>query len=110
MTTKRRPAPSPRSARRPSGDFDPMASFFRGADSIRRVAVAGAGLIGAGWVAAFLARGFSVSVYDPSPQAADKIRAHVADAWPSLVKRGLTNGADAQAVSFGADLAEAIDG
>jgi len=85
-------------------------SFFRGADSVRRVAVVGAGLIGAGWVAAFLARGFSVAVYDPSPRAADKIRAHVADAWPSLVKRGLTNGADPQAVSFHADLAEGIDG
>ncbi len=74
------------------------------------MAVAGAGLIGAGWVATFLARGFSVAVYDPSPLAADKTRAHVSAAWPALAKRGLTNDADPSAISFHTDLAEAIDG
>jgi len=34
----------------------------------RRVAVIGAGTIGASWAAIFLARGFAVGASDPSPQ------------------------------------------
>jgi carnitine 3-dehydrogenase len=33
----------------------------------KRVAVIGAGTIGASWAAYFLARGFEVGAYDPSP-------------------------------------------
>jgi len=33
----------------------------------RRIAVIGAGTIGASWAANFLARGFAVGAYDPAP-------------------------------------------
>lgn len=55
-----------------------MAVTYRGVGRVRRVAVIGAGLIGAGWVAAYLAHGFEVAVHDPSPDAEAKVRAHVA--------------------------------
>lgn len=40
---------------------------------IRRAAVVGGGVIGAGWAARFLANGASVSIYDPDPAAPRKI-------------------------------------
>jgi 3-hydroxyacyl-CoA dehydrogenase len=36
---------------------------------IRRVAVVGTGVIGASWVAQYLARGFDVIATDPAPNA-----------------------------------------
>src|SRR5699024_11772318 len=42
---------------------------LRPIDSIDTVACIGAGTIGGGWVAYFLARGYRVRVWDPSPQA-----------------------------------------
>ena len=38
-------------------------------DAIRRVAIVGAGTIGASWAALFLAHGLEVVVSDPSPHA-----------------------------------------
>ncbi|MEA1652852.1 3-hydroxyacyl-CoA dehydrogenase NAD-binding domain-containing protein [Nitrospirillum sp. BR 11164] len=87
-----------------------MAASYRGADAITTVAVVGAGLIGAGWVAAYLARGFKVAVADLSSDAPAKVRAHVAAAWPALCQRGLAAGADPSAITFHRDLAEALDG
>ncbi|MFN9096951.1 MAG: 3-hydroxyacyl-CoA dehydrogenase NAD-binding domain-containing protein, partial [Alphaproteobacteria bacterium] len=42
--------------------------------NIKRVAVIGAGTIGASWAAYFLSRGLSVTASDPSPGAPDLIR------------------------------------
>ena len=42
---------------------------YRAPAEITRVAVVGAGLIGAGWVAAFLAAGRDVAVHDMAPGA-----------------------------------------
>lgn len=81
---------------------------FRGHDQIKRVAIVGAGLIGAGWVAAFLARGYAVSVYDPSPDVADKVRKHVAAAWPAMRELGLTDADTPPALSFHDTLADAV--
>jgi carnitine 3-dehydrogenase len=52
--------------------------------AIRRVAVIGAGTIGASWAAVFLAKGLSVAASDPAPGAEDFLRGFVAAAWPSL--------------------------
>ncbi len=81
---------------------------FRGPERILKVCVVGAGLIGAGWVAAYLARGFAVAVCDPSPEAPAKVRAHVAGAWPALMARGLHDGADPEALSFHTELEPAL--
>ncbi len=45
---------------------------------VKTVAVLGAGTIGASWCAPFLAAGFKVTVYDPSPDGAAFVRDNVA--------------------------------
>lgn len=74
------------------------------------VACVGAGTIGGGWAAYFLARGFRVKVWDPSPAAGDKLRALIDAAWPALTKLGLQPGADKDNFSVHTDLAEAVEG
>lgn len=83
---------------------------YRAPAEITRVAVVGAGLIGAGWVAAFLAAGRDVAVHDMAPDAETKVRDHVAQAWPSLEERGLALGASPDRLSVHATLEEALDG
>jgi carnitine 3-dehydrogenase len=51
---------------------------------IKTVGIAGTGLIGAGWAARLLFRGYNVIAYDVSPTAEDKLRAQIKTAWPSL--------------------------
>jgi 3-hydroxyacyl-CoA dehydrogenase len=58
-------------------------------DAVTRVAVLGAGTIGASWAAWFLARGMTVTVWDPRPEAADYVRRYVADAWPAMARLGM---------------------
>lgn len=58
------------------------------------VACVGAGTIGGGWAAYFLARGFRVKVWDISPDAGDKLSALINAAWPALTKLGLAENAD----------------
>ena len=63
----------------------------------RRVAVIGAGTIGASWAAIFLARGFEVAATDPAAGAEDFARHFINNAWPTLQNLGLVvPGASAQ--------------
>jgi 3-hydroxyacyl-CoA dehydrogenase len=87
-----------------------MAAAFRGKSRIRQVTIAGSGLIGAGWVAAYLACGLKVSVFDPAAGAEQKVRDHLDACWPALMARGLAVQADKSALSFHADLAAALAG
>jgi len=75
-----------------------------------RIAVLGAGTIGASWAAWFLARGKRVTFYDPNPGAEDFVRRFVANAWPTLTQLGLAPNADPDAWTFGTDPAEAVRG
>ncbi len=52
--------------------------------NIKTVGIAGTGLIGAGWAARLLFRGFNVIAYDVSPAAEEKLKAQIKTAWPSL--------------------------
>lgn len=79
-------------------------------DFIRTIACVGAGTIGGGWAAYFLARGYQVRAWDPAPDAEDRLRALVDAAWPALTELGLAEGADPGALSFHTDLAEALTG
>src|SRR5438094_9212409 len=88
-----RRARSPKRGSRSSRDID-VAGSYRGPDEIRRVVIVGTGLIGSGWAAAFLAHGFELAVYDPAPQAAEKLSAHIARAWPALRELGLATASD----------------
>ncbi len=51
---------------------------------IKTVGIAGTGLIGAGWAARLLFRGFDVIAYDVAPTAEGKLKAQIKTAWPSL--------------------------
>ena len=53
---------------------------------IKRVAVIGAGTIGASWAAYFLSRGLPVAASDPSPGAPDLLRRMIENAWPTLMR------------------------
>jgi 3-hydroxyacyl-CoA dehydrogenase len=77
-------------------------------DKVRRVACVGAGTIGGGWAAYFLARGMDVVASDPAPDAEVKLRDLVARAWPSLERLGLVAGASQSRLSFTSDLADAV--
>ena len=77
----------------------------------RRVAVIGAGTIGASWAAIFLARGFEVAATDPATGAEDFARRFIDNAWPPLQELGLVApGASAQRMSFHRGVAAAVDG
>jgi carnitine 3-dehydrogenase len=78
---------------------------------IERVAVIGAGTIGASWAAIFLARGLKVAVYDPAPNGEAFSRRFVEDAWPTLQKLGrVLPDADAKGMTFTREVAAALKG
>lgn len=77
------------------------------AAAIRTVAAIGTGVIGAGWVARWLANGLDVVAWDPGAGAEAKLRASVANAWPALERVGLKEGASPDRLRFAATLAEA---
>ena len=78
------------------------------AGAVKRVAVLGAGTIGASWVAWFLARGIQVTVWDPRAEAADFVRLYVTDAWPAMACLGMTADASPDAWRFCATAEEAV--
>jgi carnitine 3-dehydrogenase len=51
---------------------------------VATVGIAGTGLIGAGWTARLLVRGYDVIAYDVTPSAETKLKAAVDVAWPSM--------------------------
>jgi 3-hydroxyacyl-CoA dehydrogenase len=80
------------------------------AGDIRRVAVVGAGVIGASWTALFLSRGIDVVATDVSGDARPKLEAFVAAAWPALERLGLAPGASKATLRFTDDLDAAVAG
>lgn len=78
---------------------------------IRRVAVVGAGTIGASWAAIFLARGHEVRVSDPSPAGEAFARRFIEEAWPTLETLGwVAPGAGMAKFSFHASATAAVEG
>lgn len=77
-------------------------------DQVRTVACIGAGVIGGGWVAHFLARGYDVVMWDPAPDSADKVRRLVDNAWPTLVELGLAPGASPDRLRIAPTLEAAV--
>jgi 3-hydroxyacyl-CoA dehydrogenase len=78
---------------------------------IRRVAVVGAGTIGASWAAIFLARGHEVRVSDPSPVGEAFARRFIEEAWPTLETLGwVAPGAGMAKFSFHASATAAVEG
>jgi carnitine 3-dehydrogenase len=78
------------------------------ANTIRRVALVGGGVIGSGWAARALAHGLDVVATDPAPGAEGKMRAAVENAWPALQRVGLKSGADVKRLRFVKSVEEAV--
>jgi carnitine 3-dehydrogenase len=74
---------------------------------VRTVVCVGAGVIGGGCVAYFLAKGYRVVAWDPAPDAETRLRHLVSAAWPALSELGLAEGASLDNLVFEPDLATA---
>jgi 3-hydroxyacyl-CoA dehydrogenase len=76
-----------------------------------RVGLLGAGTIGSGWAALYLAQGWDVDIHDPGPQAEARARGYLDEIWP-LVSRALPNAFDEvpQGHLRFVDEAEAVNG
>jgi carnitine 3-dehydrogenase len=74
---------------------------------VQRIACVGAGVIGGGWAAHFLARGYEVVAWDPAPDAEARLRELVTTAWPALAALGLAADASPDRLTFAATLEEA---
>ncbi|MEZ4503084.1 MAG: 3-hydroxyacyl-CoA dehydrogenase NAD-binding domain-containing protein [Dehalococcoidia bacterium] len=75
-----------------------------------RIAVIGAGTIGASWAAHFLAQGLDVQAWDPAPDAEARTRKFVDDVWPVLQRLGTASDADQKRLTWHPDPASAIEG
>ena len=74
------------------------------------IALLGTGTIGASWATHFLARGLSVTAWDPAPDAAARLRLFIDAAWPTMERLGLGPGADPARVHVVDDPARAVAG
>jgi carnitine 3-dehydrogenase len=77
-------------------------------NTLRRVCCIGAGPIGAGWTAYFLARGYEVTVYLHEPGEESSLRSLIDTAWLSLESLGLAEGASLDNLRCTSDLADAV--
>ncbi|HET8599905.1 MAG TPA: 3-hydroxyacyl-CoA dehydrogenase NAD-binding domain-containing protein [Segeticoccus sp.] len=77
-------------------------------EDVRRVACIGAGVIGGGWVAHFLARGYDVTAWDPAPDAAERLQRLLAAAWPAVTELGLAPGGRRDRLSIAPTLEAAV--
>ena len=76
-------------------------------EDVRTVTCVGAGVIGGGWAAYFLARGYRVVAWDPAADAEARLRHLVEAAWPALTELGLAEGASLDNLTVETDLATA---
>ncbi len=84
--------------------------MYANPESVTRVSSLGAGPIGGGWTAHFLARGYDVTAYlhDESERVA--FLSIINTAWVSLIDLGLSPGASMDRLSIVTNLEEALEG
>jgi len=75
---------------------------------VKQITVVGTGVIGNGWIARFLANGYDVIACDPAQHAELRMRKAIDQAWPTLEKLGLAEGASKNRVTFESNLAKAV--
>ena len=79
-------------------------------ESVMRVSSLGAGPIGGGWTAHFLARGYDVTAYLHDESETDAFMSILNTAWVSLTALGLSPGASIDRLRIVTDLEDALDG
>ncbi|QEA38170.1 L-carnitine dehydrogenase [Pistricoccus aurantiacus] len=75
----------------------------------KQLSVIGTGVIGNGWISRALAQGFDVVAFDPMKGAEARTRNAVKNAWPSLEKLGLADGASQERLRFVDSLEAAVE-
>ena len=75
---------------------------------MKKIAIVGAGVIGASWAAFYLAKGLDVVVFDVSEVAEAMVRNYIHDAWPLLTKMGLKENASVNRLTFTNKLEDAV--
>lgn len=80
------------------------------AQTVTTIGCVGLGTIGGGWAAHFLARGYDVHAWDPSPQAESRVKRLIEAAWPALEELGLFEGASPDRITVHTELADALEG
>lgn len=87
-----------------------MARSFDAIDpkDVRSVCCIGAGPIGAGWAAFFLARGYTVTSYIHQPSEETSLRSLIDTAWASLEALGLAQSASRDNLRCTGDLRDAV--
>lgn len=78
--------------------------------NVTRICSIGAGPIGGGWTAHFLARGYDVAAYIHDPAERDLLMSVIETAWISLSALGLEEGASIDRLTVTTDLNSAIEG
>jgi len=78
--------------------------------NVTRVTSIGAGPIGGGWAAHFLARGYDVTAYLHDAGETDAFNSILDTAWGSLTELGLAEGASLDRLRIVTDLDEALEG
>jgi carnitine 3-dehydrogenase len=77
-------------------------------ENVKHIANVGAGPIGGGWSAHFLANGYEVTTYMHDAGEEEALRALIETAWPSLETLGLAAGASLDNLRCTTDLEEAV--
>jgi 3-hydroxyacyl-CoA dehydrogenase len=78
--------------------------------SVTRVAVIGAGTIGASWAAHFLGQGMHVQGWDPASDGERRAREFIDNAWDAVARLGAVDGASPQRLSWHDSVEDALDG
>lgn len=84
--------------------------MYHDPSTVTRVTSIGAGPIGGGWTAHFLARGYDVTAYLHDAGETAAFNAVLSTAWKSLSDLGLAPGASLDRLRIVTDLSEALDG
>ena len=76
--------------------------------SVERIAILGAGTIGASWAAQFLSSGFSINIWDPAPGFENRCLSFIKNAWPMVQKLGVGKDLNTDKINFFDDPVDAI--
>jgi carnitine 3-dehydrogenase len=77
-------------------------------DQVKRVGIIGTGVIGGGWALHFMAQGLDVVAYDPHPECERRFARMRDNAWPALVRLGLSADAAPDRIRFVDSLEQAV--